>query len=287
MDDALKRAVSDIVGGEVRDFHAVSGGCINQAYRIERADGERFFVKSNSGSSAMLVAEAESLAAIAATQAVRVPNVIGWHDSCSCLVLQWVQPGAKNSVSQQALGRALAQLHKAPVGNRFGFKCDNFLGETAQPNPFSRNWVQFWAVNRVEHQLKLARANGYDDRELHSYGQRLIGRLSDLLDAPAEAPALLHGDLWSGNWLADSSGTPFLIDPAAYHGHREAEFGMMTLFGDFTDAFYRAYDEVYPLAKGWENRAAVYRLYHLLNHLNLFGKSYLGQCVSLMRSLTR
>ena len=179
------------------------------------------------------------------------------------------------------MARRLAQLHTTSA-SEFGFVTDNFLGATPQPNPSTRNWVEFWNTYRMEHQLRLANDKGFGGA-LQELGRRLMNRMEDWLTNDEESPALIHGDLWSGNYFVDESGCPVLLDPAPYFASREAEFGMTTLFGGFDDRFYAAYNEMMPMPDGSENRIAIYRLYHLLNHLNLFGSSYLDGCLQILK----
>ena len=164
----------------------------------------------------------------------------------------------------------------------FGFEEDNYIGATPQPNAWTDDWVTFFAEQRLGFQLRLAADNGFGG-ELARLGERLLSRLGELIDEPAEPACLLHGDLWGGNYLCDAEGQPVLIDPAAYYGRREAELAMTTLFGGFDSAFYGAYEEAWPLAPGSAERLEIYKLYHLLNHLNLFGGGYLGGCLGVLR----
>jgi fructosamine-3-kinase len=180
-------------------------------------------------------------------------------------------------------GRRFARLHRSTRGARFGFPHDNYLGSTPQPNGWSDDGCDFFRRRRLGHQLGLARAGGLADRGLARLGDRLLDRLDRWLDLPGEPACLLHGDLWGGNYLVDDAGAPVLIDPAAYHGHREADLAMTRLFGGFDAAFYAAYEEEWPLSPGSEERRPLYELYHLLNHLNLFGAAYRGRCLAILR----
>ena len=159
---------------------------------------------------------------------------------------------------------------------------DGYCGATPQPNPLSPTWSDFYAEHRLHHQLRLARARGLAKRDGEVI-ERAIERARTLLDDD-EPPALIHGDLWSGNLHVTPDGTPALIDPAAYYAHREAELGMMTLFGGFSARVYDAYDEARPLRAGWRERLDLYALYHVLNHFHLFGGGYGAQAVALARS---
>ena len=176
-----------------------------------------------------------------------------------------------------ALGRMLATLHRSH-GDEFGWPRDNYIGATPQPNGRSASWRDFWRERRLGPQLALAKRHGYPID---------IGNVGDLLDGHEPAPSLLHGDLWSGNAAFLASGAPALFDPAVYYGDREADLAMTELFGGFPRQFYAAYEAAWPLAPGYERRKHLYNLYHLLNHLNLFGGGYLAQVRSALRLLAR
>ncbi len=176
-------------------------------------------------------------------------------------------------------------LHQARRSTRYGFEHDNYLGASAQKNGWHASWLEFWRENRLGAQLSLWRRNAARGDELLTLGDRLLERLGLYLDGIQEPAVLLHGDLWPGNASADINGTPVIYDPASYYGHREAEFGMMRLFGGFGQRVEGAYEEVWPLEPGSDERIALYRLYHELNHLNLFGTGYYEQCVATMREL--
>ena len=167
--------------------------------------------------------------------------------------------------------------------SEFGFEQDNYLGSTPQPNQWRQSWTDFWKQNRLEFQLELAVQNQYADAEFVQLGRKILERSDSLISNANQPPSLVHGDLWNGNYMVGNRGQPVLIDPAIYYADREVEFGMTTLFGGFDDRFYAAYHEVWPMEPGFETRIELYRLYHLLNHLNLFGTSYRSGCVQIMR----
>lgn len=265
----------------------LSGGCINAACLASLSDGETCFVKLNDrGPADMFEREAEGLEALAQAGTIRVPRplVLGTSPTgARFLALETVVEGRQDSGFQRRFGHELAELHRATRQTQFGFASDNYLGSTPQPNSWQENWCAFWRTARIGHQLELARRNGYATSELSQLGDRLLDRLDEWIAEPDEPACLLHGDLWSGNYLVDEQGAPTLIDPAAYYGRREAELAMTRLFGGFSSDFYESYHETWPLADGSDERIELYTLYHLLNHLNLFGSSYLGGCLSILR----
>ena len=268
----------------------VSGGCINQSAILETDAGASLFVKWNDKApSNLFETESAGLEAIRSTGTLRVPRVMGHGESMdgiSFLVLEAIAVTPPPPDFEQRLGRQLAEMHRFGQEGEFGFAHSNFLGRTGQPNDWNPDWVEFWKVNRLGYQFELARHNGYLDSPFCKAAERMVNRLDDLLDHENQ-PSLLHGDLWSGNYLADPQGNPVLIDPAVYYGDREADFGMTTLFGGLGRGFYQAYEEVWPLDAGSETRIEIYRLYHLLNHLNLFGVSYLAECWEIVQKYGR
>ena len=230
--------------------------------------------------STRLAAEADGLAALRATGTVRVPATLDADDT-NGLVLEWLDLRGLDARSGARLGTDLAALHCAPVPRalrgKFGWHRDNYIGATPQLNAVSSSWVGFWREQRLVPQLEQAAAAGHG-RALQRCGEALAARLDVVLAAHAPAPALLHGDLWSGNAGALPDGTPVVFDPAVYVGDREADVAMTELFGGFPPAFHAAYRAAAPLDEGYTLRRDVYNLYHLLNHLNLFGAAYLSRC---------
>jgi protein-ribulosamine 3-kinase len=285
-DRAIAHAIERAIGTPVRILRRtpLGGGSINETAHIETTAGA-FVVKAHRRAPArMFQAEAEGLNALRASgTTLAIPRVIAVGPDepggASFLVLEHLSAGRRRADFDEALGRGIAELHRATAG-QFGFYTDNYCGATPQPNPWTARWVDFYSVSRLGHQLRLAT----DARRLSSTEaeriESLIARLDEWIDEPVNGPSLIHGDLWSGNLHADAGGGPALIDPAAYYAHREAELGMMTLFGGFSERVFSAYDEVFALEPGWRDRNALYELYHLMNHLNLFGAGYHGQVMS-------
>lgn len=273
------KAVAKIIRG-----NPVSGGCINNSQIVELDSGEQFFLKSNATApQGMFEAESLGLKLLEQSDAIKVPKVIGCGSTgeTDFLILEAIQPAKPKQDFFEQLGRQLAELHRT-TRTHFGLEHDNFLGATFQPNQQGKDWAEFWTQQRFDFQFCLARENGYADAAFNKLGDRLLQRSSEILKTD-ELPSLIHGDLWSGNYMCGIEGEPVLIDPAVYFADRAAEFGMTTLFGGFDQSFYDAYNEAWPLAPGSEGRTELYRLYHLLNHLNLFGTSYLSDCLTIMK----
>lgn len=255
------------------------GGSISDAYLIRLNDGRSYFVKTLTHAErypGMFATEYQALELLRSVNAIRVPEPVA--TGAGFIVMEAYTAGSKADNWQEKIGRQLAQLHQATGREALGFGVDNYIGTTPQLNTACDTWVGFWRERRLNWQLDRFAAAGNQGDPLFALGWELSEALDDILDAPAEPAVLLHGDLWSGNAAADERGAPIIYDPASYYGHREAEFGMMQMFGGFDGNCNAAYHEFWPLADGYERRIEVYRLYHELNHLNLFGRSYYDRC---------
>jgi len=264
---------------------AVGGGCINSAYRVE-GDGQTYFVKLNRKELLpMFEAEAEGLQEIAATQTVRAPLPVccGTGGGHAFIVMENLSLKSGRGDCDRLLGQRLAQMHQIGQAH-FGWHRDNTIGSTPQPNARHDDWAVFWARQRLGFQLELAEVNGYRGR-LQREGEKLIDRLPVFFAGHRPKPSLLHGDLWGGNYAADATGQPVIFDPACYYGDREADLAMTELFGGFGRDFYAAYRETYPLDAGYPTRKLLYNLYHILNHLNLFGGGYQAQAEGMIGQL--
>lgn len=269
----------------VENCRSVAGGSINHAYRVE-GGGRRYFVKLNrAASSEMFAAELEGLHALQATGTVRVPAPVCWGiaGESAYLVLEHLELGRETESSAALLGAQLAQLHRH-TGKHYGWHRDNTIGSTPQRNTPGNDWLVFWREHRLGHQLRLAAHHGYGG-SLQRKGERLLQVLQQLLDGREPPPSLLHGDLWSGNHAALRDGQPVIFDPASYYGDRETDLAMTELFGGFSPRFYAAYREHYPLEDGYGLRKLLYNLYHVLNHVNLFGGGYASQAEHMMDTL--
>lgn len=289
---SLDAAIRDCFGDSVcieRELR-VAGGDINEARCLFLSSGEQVFVKSNSLARAdMFAAEAEGLSAIASTGTVRTPQVLcrGADEGLgiSFLMMEMVRSGRKAADYWEVFGRELAAMHlteteKKSGSGRYGFPRDNYIGSTPQCNDGRDSWVAFFRDCRLAPQVRMARR--YLDAAVRRRFDRLLERLDTFLEEP-DRPSLLHGDLWSGNILPGTDGRAWLIDPAAYAGHAEADLAMTELFGRLPERFYAAYREINPISPDYEGRRDLYNLYHLLNHLNLFGPGYYSSVVSVLR----
>lgn len=269
----------------------VAGGDINRAYAVTLNTGDTIFMKANAKEkAASFTAEAAGLFAIAQTGTIRTPKILcagtddGEEVGYSFLLMEFIKSGERRSDYWETLARELAAMHQADASafvesGAFGFYEDNFIGARPQDNAPAATWVEFFRDKRLAPQFKAAASN-FSSEEM-SRATKLLDHLDDFLIEPKK-PSLVHGDLWSGNVMAGPDGKAMLIDPAAYVGHAEADLAMTELFGGFAPAFYQAYRETNPLEPGYEKRRDLYNLYQLLNHLNLFGKSYLGPVLSIV-----
>jgi protein-ribulosamine 3-kinase len=286
--DRLAKEISSKAGRNVVAADGVGGGCISDTARVQLEDGDVAFLKWSSPGehpAEMLVEEAKSLRAIGATQTLRVPTVLAQHAGAafSWLLLEWLEPGPRTKDNQRLLGQQLAALHRNSSAT-YGWDSENFIGSLPQSNTAHRDWSGFWRGERLLPQLRMAEA------QLGVSGIRrfdaLLRDLPSLLrDVEDEGPSLLHGDLWSGNVHMLADGSPAVIDPSCYYGHREVDIAMSRLFGGFSTEFYEAYAESWPHRQGLEERVLLYQLYYLLVHINLFGGSYVQQTLSVLKQL--
>jgi fructosamine-3-kinase len=275
MTPVLRRAIEAAVDARDGRWKRLAESAWASTWQLSTHDA-RHFVKV-ARHPTMLACEADGLQALAATSTVRVPRVVanGVVGDDAWLVLEWL--AISGGQPTRALGSSLARLHRAPTpagprGERFGWHRDNWLGATAQANAWCDDWCTFFGERRLVPQLALAAKNGF--AAIAREGGRLLDALPPLLAGHASAPSLLHGDLWAGNAATLESGDGVVFDPAVYVGDREADFAMTELFGGFGVEFRRAYEEAWRLDEGYARRRELYNLYHLLNHLNLFGEAY-------------
>jgi protein-ribulosamine 3-kinase len=255
-------------------------------YHRRDSDAGPLFVKRGPAADhEMFAAEAAGLEELRRANAVRVPQVkgVGRNDTQAWIALEWIQFSAASAAAESALGERLALQHRC-TAVAFGWHRDNTIGRTPQLNGWSESWVTFFRERRLRHQLDLAARNGYSGR-LQPQADALLERLDAFFADHQPIPSLLHGDLWGGNWGVGEDGGPVIFDPAVYYGDREADLAMTRLFGGFGPEFYAAYEAAWPLDAGARTRCDLYNLYHVLNHVNLFGTGYIRQAQTLIGSL--
>lgn len=285
--DDIVQQIEYATGQALKNYHLspVGGGSINDAYKLESSE-QSFFIKLNQPQrSAMFEAEALGLAEMRALNYLRVPEVIchGQTAKHSYIVLEFIELSRLSQQSNQRLGTQLAQLHRHSH-SFYGWQINNTIGSTPQLNNREHDWQSFWQHHRLGQQLKFALENGSGSR-LQDNGQRLLENIHVFFETYSPDPALLHGDLWSGNAGEDLHGSPVIFDPACYYGDRETDIAMTELFGGFSPNFYKAYQAEYPLDPGYETRKTLYNLYHIINHFNLFGSGYLRQAENMIQQL--
>jgi protein-ribulosamine 3-kinase len=281
--------VSATQGWQIQAISAVHGGDINQAFALETNQG-KYFLKLNDAARypKMFAIEAVGLHTLSQHFTLKVPTVIaaGEVNDKQYLLLEWLQPASYSAESWQAFGRALAQLHQTTNDN-FGWHGDNYIGSLRVKNDWSSSWANFYTNARLLPMIKMLRDGGaFSGKEVQvaeAFCQTLPNRM------PQEQPALVHGDLWNGNASAvmvNNKASVAIYDPAAFYGHREIDIALTRLFGGFPSSFYSAYEEVYPLQKGWQERLPIFQLCHLLLHAVLFGGGYVSRCREIMKSAT-
>jgi fructosamine-3-kinase len=264
--------------------HSVRGGDINEAFRLATNNGS-YFIKTNNAHRypKMFESEAKGLELLRSTDAIKIPEVIafGEVEEVSFLMLEWIESAPPEGNFWNNFGVQLANLHQNS-NEYFGLDQSNYIGSLSQSNNQYQTWVEFFANERLEPQIKLAVDAGKMDSATIAQFQKLYKELSSIF--PKEPPALLHGDLWSGNFMEGNKGEPVIMDPAVYYGHREMDLAMTKLFGGFNNKLYEAYHNQYPLDRGWESRVPICNLYLLLVHVNLFGGGYLNSVKRIISS---
>jgi fructosamine-3-kinase len=270
--------------GPLVSARALGGGCINNALRLETHTGPYLLKWNAAALPGMFTCEARGLDLLAATHTVRVPAVYAVQEAqtgCPAFILTEFLEGPSGG-DQATLGEQLAELHRVGTAPTYGLDHNNYLGSSYQVNTPSADWADFFASARLIPQMELARKNGRLTTERGPRLERLIKRLPALLGGVEPIPSLIHGDLWGGNVIPGPQSLA-LIDPAVSYSDREAEIAYTLLFGGFSQRFYAAYQAAWPLDPGFGERGELYNLYHLLNHLNLFGESYASQVDAIIR----
>lgn len=284
---------------EIHHKNSVGGGSINSSYQITGTNGQHYFIKLNSSElEYMFQVEFDSLHELSKaltgdreiiTQTIKIPQPIcfGSIGSKSYLVIEYLS--IKSSGDSKKFGQALAQMHKI-TAQKYGWYQNNIIGSTAQSNRQHNDWLTFWREERMRPQFQMLYDKGYQSY-LQPLSEQLLNHIDSLLANHTPAASLLHGDLWSGNYAftntSEKQECAVIFDPALYYGDRETDLAMTELFGGFSQDFYQGYNDTWPLENGYNKRKALYNLYHILNHANLFGASYLNQAISMMQRLCK
>ena len=266
----------EILTSDIHQVSYIGGSDINQARLLKTSKGN-FFIKINNAPFAadMFEKEANGLQLMASTNAIRIPAVVafGQTDEGSFLLLEHIEKGYRPEGFWRTFGQSLAAMHRN-TAPQFGLDHSNYIGSLPQPNGRHNTFSAFYKNERLQPQLNMALSSKQLTTKDEKHFLNLYKKLPDI--CPGEPPALVHGDLWSGNFLVTSDGLPALIDPSVAYSHRELDLAMSRLFGGFDRSFYRVYEEAYPLEPGFEMRLPIYQLYYLLVHVNLFGSGYVG-----------
>jgi len=281
---SLKAHIEYLLCVHIFDIRPVSGGDISEAY-ILQTESEQFFCKVNYSAQAydMFLTEKAGLEAIGKSGTLAAPNILFCEplEKGAVLILEYIPSKPSSPKDMELFGHQLAALHQYSEADNFGWQTDNFIGSLPQQNKSHSHWADFYVSERLLPQLRLA----IDQRLLRKQEipsqMHILSRCESLF--PKTKPALLHGDLWSGNYMISSEGTPYVVDPASYYGHHEVDMAMTRLFGGFGSSFYGAYREHYPRAPFEDERTEIYQLYYLLVHLNLFGRSYYSSVESILK----
>ena len=285
LNNKIKSKIENILGSQITKMNSLSGGCISSSYKVNTKDGNSYFLKYNySSGSDMFLTEAHGLQELDKPGVITIPKVISFDKEF--ILLDLIENSGRSKNFFEDFGRKFAVLHKFN-NEKYGFYEDNYIGSNPQlnipDNDEEKNWTKFYFQKRILYQFHLAEKSGNSTSDLRSSISKLENKIDLIVTDNSEKPSLLHGDLWGGNYMVDKNGFACLIDPAVYYGNREADLAMTKLFGGFDSEFYRAYNEEFPLPDGYDYRENIYKLYHVLNHLNLFGSGYYSQAISLIK----
>ncbi len=279
MKDELNRLIEPLYGAKVETAFTTSGGSINQTQVLKLTNGQSVFLKQNpSPPTDFFLAETRGLKLLAqATNGPRIPKPVAVQSGSrpTFLLLEYIESSAEDENFAERLALSLAELHRMSQ-EHYGLGHDNYIGSTPQKNSLEKDGIVFFREQRIDFQRQLARRSGLLPVSIDKKIDTLCDDLGKYLNIAGEKPALIHGDLWSGNYFPDSEGKPCIFDPAVYYGLREADLAMTELFGRLPQKFYDVYQEVFPMNPGYGERKDLFNLYHLLNHLNIFGSSYLS-----------
>lgn len=281
----MQQKLEEILNENIVSNSFIGGGSIANSQIVVTESGKKYFLKSYGNNITILQNEANGLNELAKSIVIRIPKVIAVTDKF--LLLEFIETGRNGTGFSEIFGRQFAKMHRT-TSEDFGFYENNFIGSTPQTNvPEKNSWLDFFWENRLLFQFKLAEKNGYVNSDFRTLFIKLEKEVPSILSGTEEKPTLLHGDLWSGNFMVDENSNPVLIDPAVYYGHREADLAMTRMFGGFDSNFYSAYNNEFPLPDDWEYRINLYMLYHVMNHLNLFGRGYYSQAISIIKKYVK
>lgn len=278
----LKIELNSLIG-KIENIQSLSGGSINNAFQISTSQN-KYFLKTNTQDFAlqMFKVEAKGLQVLSKSNTIKIPKVIhfGKIENTAFLILEFLETRVASNFFWEKFGQQLAFLHQQSSTD-FGLDHSNFIGSLPQSNNFHKTWVDFFIKERMLPQIELAEKNQLLPYPIKKQFESLFKKLNDIF--PNEPPTLIHGDLWSGNFIKGKNETPVLIDPAVYFGHREMDLAMSYLFGGFEERFYYSYNETFPLQPNFENRVKVYQVYYLMVHVNLFGSGYLSSIQNILK----
>lgn len=270
---------------EVKKLQQVFGGDINQTFRLQTNSGS-FFLKLNDGVlKDIFEKEFDGLSLLYSTNTIRIPKPVlhGSFENNILLITEFINKGYASKSFWKIFALQLAALHKHSQ-HQFGLESDNYIGSLLQQNTFRSTWSEFYSNCRIMPLIQKALSNNKCGKEDVLLAEKLCNRFNDLF--PSESPALVHGDLWSGNYMSNENGDPVIYDPAVYYGNREMDIAMSLLFGGFDKTFYILYNEVFPLQSNWKERTQLCQLYPLLVHLNLFGGHYYQSVMNVIKAYT-
>jgi protein-ribulosamine 3-kinase len=289
VNDEINRLIEPLYGAKVETSFAIGGGSINQTQVISLTNGQRVFCKQNPSPPVdFFLAETRGLKLLAQPKTgLRIPKPIAVQSGSHprFLLLEYIESSTEDENFTEKLAISLAQLHRTSM-EYYGLDHDNYIGSTPQKNTLEKDGIAFFREQRINFQRQVARLSGLLPVAIDKKLDSLCDELGKFLNISGEKPALMHGDLWSGNYFPDSDGNPCIFDPAVYYGLREADLAMTELFGRLPQKFYDVYQEVFPMNPGYEERKDLFNLYHLLNHLNIFGNSYLSSVERVVNSYT-
>lgn len=278
----MQHFFAKVLNQKIISISPVSGGDINEAFKVV-TDSNTFFAKVNSNpvSEDMFEKEAAGLKLLKDRAKINVPEVIstGTIENKSYLILNWIKQGNSTAHTDESIASQLAVLHKT-TNDAFGLEYDNYIGTLIQNNTANHNWLEFYFTNRIEYQLRLAIDSYLMQNKYIKKTEMMFSRLES--DYPEVVPSLLHGDLWSGNYMIDNKGEAVFIDPAVYYGYREMDIAMMKLFGGFSADVFLIYDRLFPLDYDWQSRIRFHQLYYILVHVNLFGGGYVSSAQNII-----